>query len=1306
MHYDYGDRGPFYKCEALKEAVMGDGMEKIPTRLFQDSGVEKIRWPEGVKEIGDSAFENCEGLTSAEIPGSVQTIGRNSFTNCNKLVLYVTPNSYAAMYAINNNIPFHFISDEIDNGNYVINMDNSSYYTNSSISQVNSYVPLTLNYEIKKDEISNVSNGKIMIGLAKNLEIISGTVSVNGKKMTDYTYDNNILMIPTNDSKGKIQLSVKPLEEGMIATYAYFSYKKNAVQAEDIIGTLSLEVPVLTIEAPSETSEKTFRVSGVTGKQKKVRLYLNDEKVNSVTSKKDGTYTTDVSLPDDAKNKSNYIIKATLDDDEKISFSTKIQYNEATPVLTQFDMYYMAHSGQKLDLLSVLGQKQNIYFAPGNTFTFKIKFKNADRINTVNVTSTKNGIVKKLKAKPTNNEGEYIASGYFDEKNKNYVPGTINVEYSLNPSIDNMEKDVDESDFPDVLKNSKVNIITDSEEEYLAEIIAENDEKITFHYEEESEKEVQDELYNIFGIKKSDSSNKNKQQKSMKTSILEGDSDEDWNEIKDFLKDYGKEFKDNILAVGDDGFVILNQNLDTIIYYTWDVAKSSFMKVGIKYSVKWKLEEYYEEAMMYRSEDYIAAEAALSIAIAKAFHDDFEEINKMLDVEYNIKHDSDLTKEEKESELDRYQHVKDAYAVNEIFRVVVPLVKFGLTVSGHPAAAAVSGILFSEIEKLYEGKLEGYEAYYEAGGQGTFISWLIDPSGYVYEAVPSNRVSRVKATAYYKENKDDIPVVWNASEYSQANPMHTDTAGCYAWDVPEGYWQVKYEKDGYETVYSDWMEVPPPQTDVNIAMVSKVAPAVDWINVYSDSIQVKFSQYMIPDTVNNIILKDSKNNKIEYNLSYTKDEKNSDGVILADQYTLKLANKSLEDGELCILQMKDTIKNYANISLSDGTFTEKCHKKYAMFVPETEALDYGEEKTIKVKVSGGNEISLKAVSNFDDIVKVITVKKSDETNIWDIVLKGCMSGETNIDIELEKTDLITHMAVKVKMPLVEESSQHKHVWDSGKVTKNATCTQKGVKLYTCDCGKTKTEDIPIDLSNHTFKVVIDKKATCGSDGKQHRECIKCNYKEKTVVIPAKGNHSYGAYSITKEATVLTSGIKTRICSVCGNKNTAIINKLKPTIKLNVTSIILKKKQSTTKVIVSNLAKGDKIKSWKSSNTKVVKVSNKGKITAQNKVGNATITITLLSGKMSKLKVKVQNDSVKTTKISGLSKSIVIKKSKKFALKPVIMPITSVQKITYKSSNKKIATVSSKGIITGKKKGKAKITVKSGSKKFVVSITVK
>jgi hypothetical protein len=164
------------------------------------------------------------------------------------------------------------------------------------------------------------------------------------------------------------------------------------------------------------------------------------------------------------------------------------------------------------------------------------------------------------------------------------------------------------------------------------------------------------------------------------------------------------------------------------------------------------------------------------------------------------------------------------------------------------------------------------------------------------------------------------------------------------------------------------------------------------------------------------------------------------------------------------------------------------------------------------------------------------------------------------------------------------------------------------------------------------------------------------------------------------------------------------------VSLNASSIPLKKKQKTTAVKVTSMTAGDSVVSWKSSNTKIVKVKGKSNgtatITAQNKTGKAKITVTFKSGLTKTINVKVQAKTVTTKSIKGLKKSISLKKGKSTTLKPELNPITSSQKITYKSSNPKVATVSSKGVVKGKKKGTAKITVKSGSKKFVVTVKVK
>ena len=113
--------------------------------------------------------------------------------------------------------------------------------------------------------------------------------------------------------------------------------------------------------------------------------------------------------------------------------------------------------------------------------------------------------------------------------------------------------------------------------------------------------------------------------------------------------------------------------------------------------------------------------------------------------------------------------------------------------------------------------------------------------------------------------------------------------------------------------------------------------------------------------------------------------------------------------------------------------------------------------------------------------------------------------------------------------------------------------------------------------------------------------------------------------------------------------------------------------------------GGKIKSVRTTNKKIVKVDKKGKITGK-KAGKATVTITYTNGSRRIFQVKVQKGIVKTTAVSVNKRNIILaKKGKSFQLKVTLTPVTSQQKVTYKSSNSKVAAVNSKGKIVAKRK---------------------
>ena len=155
-------------------------------------------------------------------------------------------------------------------------------------------------------------------------------------------------------------------------------------------------------------------------------------------------------------------------------------------------------------------------------------------------------------------------------------------------------------------------------------------------------------------------------------------------------------------------------------------------------------------------------------------------------------------------------------------------------------------------------------------------------------------------------------------------------------------------------------------------------------------------------------------------------------------------------------------------------------------------------------------------------------------------------------------------------------------------------------------------------------------------------------------------------------------------------------------------MVLQAGQRTTQLKIEKLAKGDSVVSWKSNNPSVVSVQQKGKlgvILKAGKTGSAKVTVTLKSKLMKTIEVVVQKKKVETKKITGVPDSLKIKKGSIAALSPVRVPFTSLEKFVYSSSNPKVTSVSSKGVVTGKKKGTAVITVTSGKISKKCKITV-
>lgn len=170
--------------------------------------------------------------------------------------------------------------------------------------------------------------------------------------------------------------------------------------------------------------------------------------------------------------------------------------------------------------------------------------------------------------------------------------------------------------------------------------------------------------------------------------------------------------------------------------------------------------------------------------------------------------------------------------------------------------------------------------------------------------------------------------------------------------------------------------------------------------------------------------------------------------------------------------------------------------------------------------------------------------------------------------------------------------------------------------------------------------------------------------------------------------------------------------VKPTkLTLNKKSLVLTKYSRNTgtklNATVTPTNATNKSVIWKSSNSKVAKVDSKGNVTT---VSKGTCIITAISTVDSKVKATCKVTVVqKVVSVKLSAKSKTIKKGKSFTLKATLLPTNANMKaVTFTSTNKKIATVNSKGKVTAKKAGKATIivTTKDGKKRAKCTLKVK
>lgn len=194
---------------------------------------------------------------------------------------------------------------------------------------------------------------------------------------------------------------------------------------------------------------------------------------------------------------------------------------------------------------------------------------------------------------------------------------------------------------------------------------------------------------------------------------------------------------------------------------------------------------------------------------------------------------------------------------------------------------------------------------------------------------------------------------------------------------------------------------------------------------------------------------------------------------------------------------------------------------------------------------------------------------------------------------------------------------------------------------------------------------------------------------------SSGNTTVATVDQNGKITAKAKGTATITADVDGQILTCKVTVKEPTYSsLNYKAITLYAKQTKQlKLNVTPSSYGLDGLSWKSSNPSVAAVSSKGLVTAKAK-GTATITATVNGVK------RTCTVTVKPMQLNKSSATVYVKKTLQLKVNG------GTGSATWKSSNTKVATVTSKGVVKGVKPGTATITATKNGKKITCKVTVK
>ena len=422
----------------------------------------------------------------------------------------------------------------------------------------------------------------------------------------------------------------------------------------------------------------------------------------------------------------------------------------------------------------------------------------------------------------------------------------------------------------------------------------------------------------------------------------------------------------------------------------------------------------------------------------------------------------------------------------------------------------------------------------------------LDPSGYVYEAVPTNRIEGVNATVYYSD--EEIPIQWKAEEYGEINPQITEEDGLYAWDVPQGMWKVVFEKDGYETTQTEWLPVPPPQLEVNIPMSHAVAPNVTNAIGAESGISLTFSKYMKPATLtkNGRVTVTVNGNKVGGDVEMLNLEENPYNKKEFASRIKFVPNTAFKTTDDVVITVKKEVESYADKQM-DEDFVQRIKIESEITAIDCDsvmAVDYQGTGILEVSVlpaaaAKGKTLQVASTSPMMVSTEAQTMTLNDEGKAR-IAVTGGLPGTASLRLSLPGTDKEKYVAVSVVTNVEEAVKTPKASKLTGSSFENnylltLTSATKGATIYytldgSCPCDeqtrKRYTGPISLPEGQVTLQAIAVREGMADSDVATYNYTVT---KDPTGIKVIEETRDFDA--IYQDGSIVVTGAQGASCHI-------------------------------------------------------------------------------------------------------------------------------------------------------------------------------